>query len=106
MEWYTINFLYPQAFKKFVNTMFPNIGLLSISTLCDYDTKKLYQFFDKEGIYLTLERLYPNIWVYTLSMENGLTIAPKQDSKLSREEIECDGFFECFKILDKKLTEL
>ena len=49
MDWYSIEYLYPSSFKKFTNVMFPNVGVLSLSTLEFYDTKKLYYFFDKEG---------------------------------------------------------
>ena len=51
IDWYTIEYLYPESFKRFTNTMFPNMGVLSISSLEGYDIKKLYHFFDKEGIY-------------------------------------------------------
>ena len=49
IDWYSIEYLYPSSFKKFTNIMFPNVGVLSLSTLEFYDTKKLYYFFDKEG---------------------------------------------------------
>ena len=103
LDWYCIEYLSPSAFKKFNELMFPNIGVLSISTLETYDIKKLYGFFDKQGIYLTLETYKPNQWVYTISLSNGVVFGPTQFSKESRIEIEKDGFFECFKLLDKKL---
>ena len=63
--------------------------------------KKLYQFFDKEGVYLTIEMYTPNQWVYTISLQNGFVYGPTNDSKTSRDEIEIDGFNECFRVLDK-----
>ena len=50
MDWYVIEYLYPISFQRFKDTMFPNVGIISLSTLGLYDTKKLYQFFDKEGV--------------------------------------------------------
>ncbi len=105
MDWYTIEYLYPNSFGKFIKTMFPNVGVLSLSTLECYDTKKLYRFFDKEGVYLTIEMYNPHQWVFTISLQNGIVFGPTQESKLTREDIECDGFNECFKILDKILRD-
>jgi hypothetical protein len=101
MDWYTIQYLYPESYNRFVKTMFPNVGIISVSTLFYYDTKKLYQFFDKEGIYLTIEMYNPNQWVFTVSLGNGSVYCPIIESKSTREEIETDGFYECFKVLDK-----
>lgn len=103
MDWYTIEFLYPESFKKFVQFMFPNVGLLSISTLEYFDIKKLYKFFDKEGIFLTIEMYNPHQWVFNISLGNGIVFGSFKESKSNREETECDGFHECFKLLDKKL---
>jgi len=83
--------------------MFPNMGVLSLSTLNLYDIKKLYQFFDKQGIYMNVEILQQNQWLFTVSLKNGIVYGPKQESKLSREDIETEGFIECFKILDNFL---
>jgi hypothetical protein len=105
MDWYVIEYLYPNAFNKFKTTMFPNVGILSISTLGFYDSKKLYQFFDKEGVYLTIEMYTPSQWVFSISLKNGIVFGPTQDSTPTREETETDGFLECFKILDKILKE-
>lgn len=85
--------------------MFPNVGVLSISTITTYDLKKLYRFFDKEGIYLTLEMYNPKQWIFTISLSNGTVFGPTQSSKETREEAESDGFSECFRILEKKLTD-
>lgn len=104
IDWYTIEYLYPKAFNKFICVMFPNVGIISTSTLNLYDQKKLYRFFDKEGIYLNIEMYNPNQWVYTISFHNGTVIAPSQFSKTTREETECEGFIECFKMLENKLT--
>ena len=101
MDWYTIEYLYPNALSKFKERMFPNVGVLSLSTLVYYDNKKLYQFFDKEGLYLTLEMYNPNQWVFSISLHNGVIFGPTQNSKPTREETEVDGFLECFRILDK-----
>ena len=105
MDWYVINYLYPKAFEKFSEIMFPNVGVLSISTLQFYDNKKLYQFFDKQGVYLTTEMYSPYQWVFSISLQNGVVFGPMQCSKANREECEIDGFSECFKILDKKLRD-
>ncbi len=105
MDWYVIEYLYPTAFNKFKATMFPNVGVLSLSTLGLYDSKKLYQFFDKEGVYLTIEMYNPNQWVYTVSLKNGIVFGPSQESTQTREESENGGFLECFKILDKIMRE-
>ena len=86
--------------------MFPNTGVLSLSTLHVYDVKKLYQFFDKEGIYLTIEMYNPQQWVYTVSLDCGIVFGPTQESKSTREDIEFEGFLECFRVLEKKLKEV
>lgn len=106
IDWYCIEYLYPRAFVRFNETMFPNVGLLSISTINSYDIKKLYRFFDKEGIYLTVEMYNPKQWVYNISYNNGMVFGPEQSSKESREEIESDGFLECFRVLEKKLVNI
>ena len=43
-------------------------------------------------------------WVCNISLANGVVIGTNNESKKTREEIEIDGFFECFKLLDKKLN--
>lgn len=101
IDWYVIEYLYPESFKRFINTMFPNVGVISISTLNHYDIKKLYQFFDKEGVYLNVERCCPYQWIFHISLDNGAVFG--NGNRHSREEIEIDGFTECFKLLDKKL---
>lgn len=105
IDWYTIEYLYPNSFKRFSELMFPNVGVISLSTLGFYDTKKLYQFFDKEGVYLTIEMYNPHQWVFSVSLHNGIVFGPTQDSKTTREDTETDGFVECFKILDKILRD-
>jgi hypothetical protein len=102
IDWYIIEHIYPNAFMEFTKMMFPNVGLPSISVLCYYDIKKLYRFFDKNGIYLTVEMLTKNNWVFTISLIEGKTLVPQQDSKPNRELIEVDGFYECFRYLEKK----
>jgi hypothetical protein len=103
IDWYIIEYLYPFAFEKFICSMFPNVGVVSIYTLTLYDHKKLYKFFDKEGIYLNIEMYNPSQWVFSVSLQNGTVFGPTQSSKPTREEVEIDGFFECFKLLEKKL---
>ena len=105
IDWYTIEYLYPEAFKRFTDTMFPTVGIISLSTIESFNIKKLYHFFDKEGVYLNVEAYNKTQWVYYLSLHNGVAFGPGQTTKQSRDEIEIDGFFECFKILDKKLRE-
>ena len=105
MDWYVIEYLYPISFQRFKDTMFPNVGIISLSTLGLYDTNKLYQFFDKEGVYLTIEMYNPNQWVFSVSLKNGVVFGPTQESKPTREETETEGFIECFKILDLKLKD-
>lgn len=105
MDWYTVEYLYLKAFKRFAEVMFPNVGVLSLNTLEFYDIKKLYQFFDKEGIYLTIEMYKKDQWGFNISLHNGIVLCPIQDSQTSREECEISGFLECFKILDKHLNE-
>ena len=105
MNWYEIEYLFPTAFSRFSEIMFPNMGVLSISTLETYDTKKLYHFFDKEGVYLTIEMYNPQQWVFTISLHNGIVFGPTQDSTTTREECEIGGFFHCFKLLDKLKKE-
>lgn len=103
MEWYVIEHLYPMAYRKFVNIMFPTMGVLSISVLSFFDVKKLYKFFDKDEIYLTLEMLNKNQWCYTINLYKGNVIGSAGCLNSSREEVENEGFIECFKILDNKL---
>jgi hypothetical protein len=103
MDWYTIEYLYPLSFKRFTDMMFPNVGVISLSTLEYYDIKKLYQFFDKEGIYLNVEAYNKSQWVFSISLHNGISLVPNQTTRTTRDEIELDGFTECFKMLDKKI---
>lgn len=106
MDWYAIEFLYPESFKRFARIMFPNIGIPSIYCLDCYDIKKLYKFFDNEGVYMTIESFSPNHWAYTISLHNGVCLGPGNISASSRELMEIEGFFECFKILDRKIRGL
>ena len=66
MDWYTVEYLYPNGFKKFTEKMFPYVGVVSLTTLEFYDIKKLYHFFDKEGIYLAIEMYKKNQWVFNI----------------------------------------
>lgn len=105
MDWYSIEYLYPNSFKKFVDKMFPNVGILSLSTLEFYDIKKLYSFFDGEGVYLTIEMYNKYQWVFSVSLDNGIVFGLARESKKTREETEIEGFMECFKILDRKIKD-
>lgn len=100
LNWKKIKTSYPNSFEKFVETMFPYVGVIGVSTLSLYDVKKLYYFFDKQGIYLTIERIGPSQWLYTISFNDGSVISPKQSSRESRELVELDGFMECFRVLN------
>lgn len=104
MDWYTVEYLYPNALSKFKERMFPNVGVLSLSTLLYYDNKRLYQFFDKEGVYLSIEMYNPHQWVFSISLHNGIVFGPTQESKKTREGAEEDGFFECFRVLEKLIV--
>jgi len=106
IDWYIIEYLYPKAFEKFIDIMFPNVGVISMSTLNLYDHKKLYRFFDKEGIYLNVEMYNPKQWFFSISLHNGTVFGPSQSSKPTREEVELNGFLESFKILEKKLSKI
>lgn len=103
IDWYTIEYLYPNSLREFSKVMFPNVGLPCLSILCYFDLKKLYKFFDKNGIFLTIEMITKNSWVYTISLSDGRVIVPYQESKPNRESIEIEGFYECFRLLENKL---
>lgn len=105
MRWKEIEETYNDAYQKFVDCMFPNLGILSVTVLEYYDIKKLYKFFDDQGIYLIVEMLRPKQWQFLISFDNGIVVTPKSESKKSREEIEDEGFNECFRLLDKILKE-
>jgi hypothetical protein len=100
-NWKKIQIDYPNAYKRFCEVMFPYIGVMGLSTLYLFDTRKLYYFFDKQKIFLTIERFGPNQWVYTISLSDGRVLCPYQESRNSRDEIESDGFIECFRIMEK-----
>jgi hypothetical protein len=104
-DWYSIKFLYPFAFDKFTEVMFPNIGIESLSTLVFFDIKRLYSFFDKEGIYLIIEMYNKDNWNYCMSLSNGFAFSPSKKNSATRNEVEHDGFFECFRFLEKKLVD-
>ena len=103
MDWYTVEYLYAKAFKRFAEVMFPNVGVLSLNTLEFYDVKKLYHFFDKEGVYMTVERIKKSHWEYSISLNNGIVLGQGTYSAPTREECENEGFVECFRLLDNKL---
>jgi hypothetical protein len=105
MDWYTIEFLYPESFDRFAKTMFPNVGLISTYTLSHFDVKKLYNFFDKEGIFLHLEMYSLHRWAYSISLDCGTVLCPSTEIKSSRTEVEYDGFYDCFRLLDKKIRD-
>lgn len=105
MDWYIIQYLYPCAFQKFIDVMFPNIGVISLSVLNQYETKKLYYFFDKEGILLTTDSYGQHQWVYNISLNNGVVFGQSPKTLQNREMCENEGFNECFRILNKKINE-
>ena len=106
MDWYTIEYLYPRGLHVFSKMMFPNVGLPCLSVLQYYDIKKLYKFFDKNGIYLTVEMMTRNNWVYSVSLNEGKIFYPCQNSQPNRELVEIEGFYECFRLLESKLKNL
>jgi hypothetical protein len=100
MDWYIIHHLYPLAMERFSKTMFPNVGVLSISTLTCYDIRKLYHFFDMQGIVLTVEMITKGRWVYTISIEKGAVVSSCGGLQSTRQAIEIEGFIECFNLLN------
>ncbi len=105
MEWYIIEYLYPSAYKLFTDKMFPNIGLLSTTLLKNYDLKKLYNFFDGQGIYLNVEIILPQQWCYHISRKDNYYVKTGNKNFQTRESCEVDGFTNCFLLLDKKINE-
>ena len=103
MDWYYVKTYCPKSFERFVCGMFPNVGIPCVSSLNLFDNKKLYKFFDNNGVYLNIEMYNQNQWAFTISLNNGFVIGNGQTSKQTRDEIEKDGFIECFKILEKRL---
>jgi len=102
MDWYEIQYLYPNSYDKFVKTLYPNIGIISISILSHFDYKKLYSFFDNEEIYLNIEMNTPSCWSYTITMGKNIIASPNFAN--TRNKIEELGFYECFKLLDNKMS--
>jgi len=103
MDWYSVKFLYPLSFDKLIKTIYPNVGLVSIITLESYNIKQLYSFFDDEGIYLITDLISSKIWVYNISTTGNKTTGMSKNSKATRDEIEIEGFYECFNILEQKI---
>jgi hypothetical protein len=104
MDWYEIQYLYPNSYEKFVRTLFPNIGIISLNILNYFDIKKLYSFFDNEQLYLNIEMNGKFVWSYTITMGNEGTLISNVNFANTREKIEELGFMECFKLLDKKMS--
>lgn len=103
MDWYHIKKSYPKSFGRFSENMFPNVGVPCVSSLNLFDQKKLYKFFDENGVFLNIEMYNENQWAFTISLNNGFVIGNGSSSRQTREEIEKEGFKECFKILEKRL---
>ena len=103
IDWYFIKNNCPKSFEKFIQNMFPNVGVPCVTTLNLFDNKKLYKFFDNQGVFLNIEMYSKSQWVFTISLNNGFVIGNGCKSKTTREEIESDGFIECFKMLEKKI---
>jgi len=106
IQWKKIKNNYPHSYKRFVEVMFPYVGVIGVSTLDVFDTKSLFFFFDKENVFLNVERMGSYQWIYTISLSDGRGSFPKQETRQTREEIEIDGFNECFKVLDRELTNI
>jgi hypothetical protein len=105
MRWSEIEKNCPDSYNKFVERMFPNLGVISVYVLEYFDIKRLYKFFDENGLYLIVEMYNPKQWQCSISFDNGIVVTPKTESKPCREEIEEEGFTECFKLLDKMLKD-
>lgn len=105
MKWREIEESYPDSYNRFVECMFPNLGVISVSTLEYFDIKKLYKFFDDQGVFLIIEMYRPKQWQFLVSFDNGIVFTPKSESKKSRQEIEIEGFIECFRLLDKIIKD-
>lgn len=103
MDWYEIEYVYPKSYERFVNTMFPNVGVISISLLNNFDIKKLYNFFDKEGYFLILELNNNNNWTYIVKKDNWI-LGGGNETRKTREEIEIIGFNYCFKQLETNIN--
>lgn len=103
MDWYHIKNNYPKSFGRFIEKMYPNVGVPCVTILNLFDLKKLYGFFDYYGVILNIEMYNKNQWAFTVQMNNGFVIGNGLNCKQTREEIEIDGFLECFKMLEKKL---
>lgn len=104
INWKKIRILYPHAYHRFVEVMFPYVGVIGLSTLYLFESKKLYYFFDKEKVFLTVERFGPNQWLYIITLGDGRVLCPDQESRNSRDEIEMDGFMECFRVLNNQMS--
>jgi len=106
IDWYVIEYLYPESFKRFIETTFPNIGIVSLNCLSFYQMKNLYTFFEKEGLIIKVEQCCPKRWLYTISIKDIIILGPLNLKENTKEEIETETFMECFKILDKMLIKL
>lgn len=62
-------------------------------------TTFLYDFFDKEAIFLSVGR-YKDVWVYTFEKVHQ----EWEGSGETREEIESEGFMEAFNIFERRLN--
>ncbi len=103
MNWKKIKREYPHSYKKFVEVMFPYVGVVGVITLNTFDVKRLFSFFDNESVFLNVERLTSYQWVYSILLKDGRGTFPKQESRSTREEVEIDGFEECFKVLNQEI---
>jgi hypothetical protein len=103
MDWYVIEYLYPESYKLFINTMYPNIGIVSMNVLKNFDLKKLYSFFDKQDIFLILELNNLNEWGFSIKTNNWF-ITDNNIIKNNRDEVESEGFTCCFKFLEAKIN--
>jgi|SaaInl6LU_22_DNA_1037377.scaffolds.fasta_scaffold108611_2 hypothetical protein len=103
LNWKEIKRDYNRSYSRFIENMFPYVGVLCPSTLQSYDIKKLYYFFDDQYVFLTIERICVNHWVYTITLGDGKVYSSGRGDLTCREDAEINGFEECFSILEKQL---
>jgi hypothetical protein len=111
MNWKEINKKYPNAVDVLCDWLNiiktpdakKNIGLMQISELF-HTTRRLYDFFDKEDIYISVylkDYISHNVW-WTDICAFGRPIALKTLN--SRSAAEKQAFLKAFEILEEKLN--
>ena len=76
IDWYSIEYLYPSSFKKFTNIMFPNVGVLSLSTLEFYDTKT--DSLQQKNIWHEINSTEKAKWIDTIKSHSQIYEVYKQ----------------------------